>query len=73
MGVARFKYKMGKFKNFITGLIYVGLMTAVFSFTAGTIAEMAKSVIGYFGLIIFLVPILISGFYLVRDFRKPKQ
>ncbi|WP_076357725.1 type IV secretory system conjugative DNA transfer family protein [Chryseobacterium joostei] len=66
-------YKMGKFQNFITGFIYVGMMTAVFSFTAGAIAEISQSVIGYFGLIILAAPILISGFYLVKDFRKPKE
>lgn len=37
-------YKMGKFQNFITGLIYVGMMTAVFSFSAGAIAEISQSV-----------------------------
>ncbi|HCM34202.1 MULTISPECIES: type IV secretion system DNA-binding domain-containing protein [Chryseobacterium] len=66
-------YKMGNFQNFITGLIYVGMMTALFSFIAGFIAEILKPFVGYFGLLIYLIPILVSGFYLVRDFRKPKQ
>ena len=66
-------YKLGKFQNITTGLMYVGIFTALFIFVAGYTAEKLRPTIGNFALFLFLVPILISGFYLVRDFRKPKQ
>lgn len=66
-------YKLGKFQNLTTGLMYVGIFTGLFVFVAGFTAEKLRPMIGNFGLLLFLVPILISGFYLVRDFRKPKQ
>ena len=66
-------YKLGKFQNLTTGLMYVGIFTGVFVFVAGFTAEKLKPMFGNFALLLFLVPILVSGFYLVRDFRKPKQ
>lgn len=66
-------YKLGKFQNITTGLMYVGVFTGLFIFVAGFTAEKLRPTFGNFGLLLFLVPILISGFYLVRDFRKPKQ
>lgn len=65
-------YKLGKFKNIPTGLVYVGIFTVLSIFVTGLIGEKTKSFLGNLGVILIFTPILISVFYLIRDLNKPK-
>ncbi len=64
-------YKLGKFKNFLNGVMWVGIFTFIYSFSAGMIAQVTKSILGKeISTILGLFPILISGFLLIKDLIK---
>ncbi|WP_454059253.1 type IV secretion system DNA-binding domain-containing protein [Elizabethkingia ursingii] len=65
-------YKLGKFGNFLSGIMWVGIMTFIYSFAGGLIIQMGRKVLGQYSALISLFPIFISSFYIIKDLSKPK-
>ncbi|MDV3794396.1 hypothetical protein CMU23_06940 [Elizabethkingia anophelis] len=65
-------YKLGKFGNFLTGIMWVGIMTFIYSFAGGLFIQMGRKILGQYSALISLFPLFISSFYIIKDLSKPK-
>lgn len=67
-------YKMGKFENFLNGIMWVGIFTFIYSLSAGMIMQATKATLGKeISTILGLFPILISIFLISKDFLKSRN
>ena len=67
-------YKMGKFENFLNGIMWVGIFTFIYSLSAGMIMQATKATLGKeISTILGLFPILISIFLISKDVLKSRN
>lgn len=67
-------YKMGKFENFLNGIMWVGIFTFIYSLSAGMIMQATKATLGKeISTILGLFPILISMFLISKDVLKSRN
>lgn len=67
-------YKMGKFDNFLNGIMWVGIFTFIYSLSAGMIMQATKATLGKeISTILGLFPILISIFLISKDVLKSRN
>ena len=67
-------YKMEKFQNVNTGIMWVGIATLIYSFTAGMIMQMTRPIFGKeISTILGLFPLLISAGLITKDIIKSRM
>lgn len=67
-------YKMEKFQNVNTGIMWVGIATLIYSFTAGMIMQMTRPIFGKeISTILGLFPLLISTGLITKDIIKSRM
>lgn len=67
-------YKMGKFENFLNGIMWVGIFTFIYSLSAGMIMQATEATLGKeISTILGLFPILISIFLISKDVLKSRN
>ena len=67
-------YKMGKFENFLNGIMWVGIFTFIYRLSAGMIMQATKATLGKeISTILGLFPILISIFLISKDVLKSRN
>ncbi|MEG1669010.1 type IV secretion system DNA-binding domain-containing protein [Chryseobacterium sp.] len=65
---------MGKFENFLNGIMWVGIFTFIYSLSAGMIMQATKATLGKeISTILGLFPILISIFLISKDVLKSRN
>ena len=67
-------YKLGKFHTFLSGVMWVGIFTFIYSLSAGMIMQATKATLGKeISTILGLFPILISIFLISKDVLKSRN
>lgn len=64
-------YKMGKFHTFLSGVIWVGILTIVYAFSSSILIQLTKSTLGVeLSAILGMFPLFIAIFLIFKDIYK---
>ena len=67
-------YKLGKFHTFLSGVMWVGILTIIYSFSASFLVQMTRTTLGVeFSVILGTFPLFIAIFLISKDIYKAKK
>ena len=67
-------YKMGKFHTFLSGVMWVGILTIIYSFSASILIQITRTTLGAeLSAILGLFPLFIAIFFISKDIYKIKK
>ena len=67
-------YKLGKFHTLLSGVMWVGILTIIYSFSASFLVQMTRTTLGVeFSVILGTFPLFIAIFLISKDIYKAKK